>query len=150
MNIHAVLAEKFEDKEYVMENDGYSGLKWLDSSKKPTENELQVLWDQMETEKNDAQAKEDSYDLSLSNGFDTGFGFNLSISDESYKTISVYADWIDRVYLAKLESQIFPNGILLIDQNNQPHVISKQEFDSILIPYGAACLLAYQKKPVNK
>lgn len=44
MDLGLILATHFADKRWVLNGDDYSGLSWLDESKKPTEKDLEKLW----------------------------------------------------------------------------------------------------------
>jgi hypothetical protein len=50
MDIINILLRKYSGTHWVQNGDDYSGLDWLDSSKKPTEAELQALWPTVEYE----------------------------------------------------------------------------------------------------
>jgi hypothetical protein len=40
-----ILAENYVGKSWLLDNDDYSTLQWLDSSPKPTQAELDALWE---------------------------------------------------------------------------------------------------------
>jgi hypothetical protein len=50
MDIPNILLRKYPGTTWVQNGDDYSGLDWSDSSKKPTEAELQALWPTVEYE----------------------------------------------------------------------------------------------------
>ena len=40
-----ILTFNYPQKEWILEGESYNGLRWLDSSPKPTQAELDALWD---------------------------------------------------------------------------------------------------------
>lgn len=44
MNIPLILSIDYSDRTWIMDGEDYSGLEWLDESPKPTEEELQSKW----------------------------------------------------------------------------------------------------------
>ena len=57
MDITAILSSKFNGAEWTLNGDDYSGLTWLSESEKPTLEELENLWEEVEGE---LQAKADA------------------------------------------------------------------------------------------
>lgn len=55
INYHLILAVNYSDKQWSLSGDLYDGLNWLDSSPKPTQDELDALWQSTQ----DAIAKKD-------------------------------------------------------------------------------------------
>ena len=45
LRFHLILRINYLDKQWSMNGDDYEGLNWLDSSPKPTQEELDVLWE---------------------------------------------------------------------------------------------------------
>jgi len=45
LDYHLILRINYLDKQWSMNGDDYEGLNWLDSSPKPTQEELDVLWE---------------------------------------------------------------------------------------------------------
>lgn len=45
-----ILSRRYKGKEWVLEGDDYSGLKWLSDQKKPTQKQLDKLWESVQTE----------------------------------------------------------------------------------------------------
>jgi hypothetical protein len=61
MNIPTILIRKYKDSEWTLDGENYEGLIWLSNSTKPTEEELQDLWDEVQTEVSlEEQAKIDA------------------------------------------------------------------------------------------
>jgi hypothetical protein len=61
MDISAILEIKFSGSEWILDGDSYEGLTWLSKSSKPTEEELQELWPEVQAKlQADRQAKLDS------------------------------------------------------------------------------------------
>jgi hypothetical protein len=61
MNLLQILEVKFPDSEWTLKGETYEGLNWLSNSPKPTEQELDNLWVQVQAEiKAKAQAKIDA------------------------------------------------------------------------------------------
>jgi hypothetical protein len=50
MDIVKILGSKFPGCAWVLSGNDYSGLEWLDDSKKPTKAELEALWPQVQAE----------------------------------------------------------------------------------------------------
>jgi hypothetical protein len=57
MDILQILEVKFPDSEWTLEGETYEGLNWLSESPKPTQEELEGLWDEVKAE---LEAKENS------------------------------------------------------------------------------------------
>ena len=61
MDITAILKTKYQGSEWTLDGDSYEGLTWLSDSPKPTEEELEDLWDEVQAElAAKAQAKIDA------------------------------------------------------------------------------------------
>jgi len=61
MHIASILETKFAGSEWTLDGDDYSGLTWLSKTTKPTEEELEGLWDEVKAElEAKAQAKIDA------------------------------------------------------------------------------------------
>jgi hypothetical protein len=61
MNIPMILTRKFEDSQWALNGDDYSGLTWLSEGSAPTESELKKLWPTVQAEiVAETQAKEDA------------------------------------------------------------------------------------------
>jgi len=50
VDISQILQARFPGKKWALSGNEYSGLEWLDDSKKPTEKELANLWPEVENE----------------------------------------------------------------------------------------------------
>ena len=48
-NYHLILEINYSDKQWSMNGDNYDGLTWLDFSPKPTQAELDALWESTQT-----------------------------------------------------------------------------------------------------
>ena len=60
MDIAVILSRRF-DAEWALSGDEYAGLTWLSNSPKPTEEELEALWPEVQAEiAAEAQAKLDA------------------------------------------------------------------------------------------
>ena len=46
-----ILSTHYVEKQWTLNGDSYDGLNWLDSSPKPTQSELDALWEQMQTQR---------------------------------------------------------------------------------------------------
>ena len=46
MNIEKILKLRYSDSQWELVGNSYSGLNWLDNTDKPTEEELQQIWDE--------------------------------------------------------------------------------------------------------
>ena len=46
MNIEKILKLRYSDSQWELVGNSYSGLNWLDNADKPTEEELQQIWDE--------------------------------------------------------------------------------------------------------
>jgi hypothetical protein len=57
MNIKTILLSRFEKDDWVLIGQNYEGLTWLSESEKPTLEELENLWEEVEGE---LQAKADA------------------------------------------------------------------------------------------
>jgi hypothetical protein len=57
MNIKTILLFRFENDDWTLSGENYEGLTWLSESEKPTLEELENLWDEVESE---LQAKADA------------------------------------------------------------------------------------------
>ena len=57
MDIAAILTDKFQGSEWALNGDDYSGLTWLSDSVKPTEEELEALWPEVQYERAYAQVE---------------------------------------------------------------------------------------------
>ena len=61
MDIAIILSTKYIGSEWTLDGDSYQGLTWLSKSPKPTEEELQNLWSEVQAElATKAQAKIDA------------------------------------------------------------------------------------------
>ena len=59
MDIPTILTKRYEGSEWTLNGDSYSGLTWLSESPKPTAEELQAEWAQVEYETAYAQVEAD-------------------------------------------------------------------------------------------
>ena len=50
MDISAILFSKYLGSEWTLDGDDYEGLTWLSDTPKPTESELEELWDEVSAE----------------------------------------------------------------------------------------------------
>jgi hypothetical protein len=48
INISAILSSRFQDSEWNLDGEDYAGLVWLSDSPKPTEQELEALWPEVQ------------------------------------------------------------------------------------------------------
>lgn len=61
MDLAAILLSKHSGSEWTLNGDSYEGLTWLSDSPKPTQEELEDLWDEVQLElATKAQAKIDA------------------------------------------------------------------------------------------
>lgn len=61
MDYAIILTTKYQDSEWILDGDSYEGLTWLSDSPKPTQEELENLWDEVKAElEAKAQAKIDA------------------------------------------------------------------------------------------
>jgi hypothetical protein len=61
MDIAIILSTKYTGSEWTLDGDSYEGLTWLSNSSKPTEEELEDLWPEVQAElATKAQAKIDA------------------------------------------------------------------------------------------
>jgi hypothetical protein len=61
MDYAIILTTKYQGSEWILDGDSYEGLNWLSDSPKPTEEELEDLWDEVQAElAAKAQAKIDA------------------------------------------------------------------------------------------
>jgi hypothetical protein len=61
MDIPAILNSKYSGSEWILDGEDYEGLTWLSDSPKPTQEELENLWPEVQTElAAKAQAKIDA------------------------------------------------------------------------------------------
>ncbi len=61
MDIAIILTKKYKGQEWILDGDSYEGLTWLSDSAKPTQEELEDLWDEVQAElAAEAQAKIDA------------------------------------------------------------------------------------------
>lgn len=45
-----ILSRRYKGQEWVLEGDDYSGLKWMGDQKKPTQKQLDKLWESVQNE----------------------------------------------------------------------------------------------------
>lgn len=50
MNYATILSTKYEGSEWVLDGDSYEGLTWLSDSPKPSQEELENLWEEVQDE----------------------------------------------------------------------------------------------------
>jgi hypothetical protein len=50
MDITAILASKYQGSEWTLDGDSYEGLTWLSKTTKPTQEELEDLWAEVQSE----------------------------------------------------------------------------------------------------
>jgi hypothetical protein len=50
MDIAIILATKYAGSEWILDGDSYEGLTWLSDSPKPTQEELEDLWPEVQAE----------------------------------------------------------------------------------------------------
>jgi hypothetical protein len=61
MDIAIILATKYQGSEWILDGDSYEGLTWLSDSPKPSQEELEDLWPEVQAElAANAQAKIDA------------------------------------------------------------------------------------------
>jgi hypothetical protein len=61
MDISQILTQKYAGTEWTLNGDDYTGLTWLSDSPKPSEEELEALWPEVQAEiAAEAQAKIDA------------------------------------------------------------------------------------------
>ena len=61
MDFASILSTKYQTSEWTLDGDSYQGLTWLSDSPKPTQEELEDLWDEVQAElAAKAQAKIDA------------------------------------------------------------------------------------------
>ena len=61
MDIATILTRRYQGAEWILDGDDYTGLTWLSDSPKPTEQELEALWPEVQAEiAAEAQAKIDA------------------------------------------------------------------------------------------
>lgn len=48
MDIPAILTDKYTGTQWTLNGDDYEGLEWLDSSPKPSKEELEALWPEVQ------------------------------------------------------------------------------------------------------
>ena len=61
MNYAIILTNKYKGSEWTLDGDSYEGLTWLSKTPKPSQEELDDLWDEVQTElAAKAQAKIDA------------------------------------------------------------------------------------------
>jgi hypothetical protein len=61
MDYPAILVSKYPNTEWILDGDNYEGLTWISQSPKPTQEELDALWPEVEKElKAKAKAKLDA------------------------------------------------------------------------------------------
>ena len=61
MDITTILIRRYQDDEWTLEGDNYTGLTWLSDTPKPTKKALEALWPDVQAEiAAEAQAKVDA------------------------------------------------------------------------------------------
>ena len=61
MDIAIILTSKYPDSEWTLDGDFYEGLTWLSDSPKPSQEELEALWEEVQADiVAEAQAKIDA------------------------------------------------------------------------------------------
>jgi hypothetical protein len=50
MDYAIILTTKFQGSEWILDGDSYEGLTWLSNTPKPTQEELDDLWDEVQAE----------------------------------------------------------------------------------------------------
>jgi hypothetical protein len=50
MDIAAILTLRYSSSEWILDGEDYEGLNWLSETDKPTEEELQALWSEVQEE----------------------------------------------------------------------------------------------------
>lgn len=45
-----ILSRRYKGQEWILEGNDYSGLKWMGNQKKPTQKQLDKLWDSVQNE----------------------------------------------------------------------------------------------------
>jgi hypothetical protein len=61
MDIAIILSRVFPDSEWTLDGDSYEGLSWISDTPKPTEEQLESLWSEVQAQLDaDAQAKIDA------------------------------------------------------------------------------------------
>jgi len=50
MDYSMILSNKYTDSEWTLNGDSYEGLTWLSGSPKPSQEELEDLWDEVQSE----------------------------------------------------------------------------------------------------
>lgn len=111
----------------------------------PTEEAILAKWDQWKAERQAQKEAADSYNAVLSQGYDTGLGFKLSIGEASQTRMDLYAAHLDRKAAAGQVSD--STMIPIVDKDDVVHSISYSQFKTLLIPFGDTCQGAYFLKP---
>lgn len=104
----------------------------------PTDEEILAEDQKYLTEQNEKKSKLDIYNTALSNGFDTGKGYSLSVASKSFHTMNAYIDWIKDMVVAR---QFTDDTVLYLQDNKGVKHPEKVSFIiGIKLAYGAKCL----------
>ena len=116
MDITQVLTKRFPDAEWTLNGDSYSGLTWLSESTKPTAEELQAEWAQVEYEIAYAKVEADRQ-IAYRNTADPIF-FEFQRGDKTEQ------EWLDAVQAVK-DAHVYPvdPSTIVVEPEPEPEVV---------------------------
>jgi hypothetical protein len=106
INYSIILSTNYTNKSYVLAGNTYEGLEWYDSNPKPTQEELDSQWEEVQSiiAKNNCKSKAKQLLLN------TDWSAFLDIQNEldNYNEFAIYRNQVRNLYLNPIENPEFP------------------------------------------
>jgi len=102
MDITLILSRKYPEAEWTMVGEEYSGLDWLDSSPKPSQEELEYLWPEVQYEFAYERVEQDRAEAYRETSDPLFFQWQRGTATEQ--------EWLDAVQLVK-DAHPYPEAV---------------------------------------
>ena len=101
-----ILTNKYKGKKWSLDGDSYEGLEWLDESPKPTKEELDSQWEEVQSITKKQNCKTKAKQLLIN----TDWSAFLDIQNEldNYNEFATYRNQVRNLYLNPIENPVFP------------------------------------------
>jgi hypothetical protein len=106
INYSLVLSIFYSGKAWVLNGDTYEGLDWFDSDLKPTKEELDSQWEEVQSITKKQNCKTKAKQLLIN----TDWSAFLDIQNEldNYNEFAIYRNQVRNLYLNPIENPVFP------------------------------------------
>ena len=101
-----ILSIKYTNKSYVLVGNNYEGLEWYDNDPKPTKEELDFQWEEVQSIIKKQNCKTKAKQLLIN----TDWSAFLDIQNEldNYNEFATYRNQVRNLYLNPIENPVFP------------------------------------------